>query len=144
MEPKAATDKQLQYLQRAAQCAFRSNMTQRHGCVIVNPDGEVVATGYNYKTVYHCHQYSTHAEVNALSKLKKSADLTHHQMYVVRLSNALSSTQQQQQHWRQHQPQNHHQRASEVALKSSMPCEACMEAITKKRLRKVWYSHGQA
>lgn len=102
-------------------------MTQRHGCVIVDPAGRIVSTGHNFKTEYHCHQYSTHAEVCALSKIKRSTDLTRHEMYVVRLSNAVSESKNS---------------ACDVELKSSMPCAACMAAIQKKRLSFVWFSHG--
>lgn len=121
VEPKVPSERQEAFLKKAAQCAFRSNMTQRHGCVIVNQAGEVVSTGYNYKKSYHCHRFSLHAEANALNKLKRGSDLTQCEMYVVRIGNRIDE---------QNMPE----------LKCSMPCALCMKAIVKSNLPRVFYS----
>lgn len=123
LEPKDPTERQMMYLRKAAQFAYRSNMSQRHGCVVVNgPTGDIVASGFNYKTTYHCHRYSIHAEANALSKIKRSTDMSQYEMYVVRISNAVGH--------------------GDSDLRCSMPCASCMKAIHKANLRRVYYSMG--
>jgi tRNA(Arg) A34 adenosine deaminase TadA len=107
-------------LKKAAQCAYRSNMTQRHGCVIVDDQGVIVARGFNYKTSHHCHQFSTHAEIDALSKIKKTTDMSNFEMYVVRIGSD----------------------AQGAPLKLSHPCTSCTRAIMKTTLRRVYFSLG--
>ena len=97
-------------------------MSQRHGCVIVNPQtDEIIATGFNYKTTHQCHRFSVHAEANALSKLKRSTDMSQFEMYVVRIGNS---------------------RGAVPVLKGSMPCASCMQAIRKVKIPRVFFSLG--
>lgn len=120
---RAARESQLAFLRRAAQCAFRSNLGQRHGCVIVNAaTGAVVSTGYNHKAEYLYHQFSIHAEVDALSKMKKAKLVdpgASFDMYVVRIG-----------------PES-----KGAPLRFSRPCRSCAEAIRRApSVRRVFFS----
>jgi deoxycytidylate deaminase len=124
-EAKDARDDQAAMLKRAALCAFRSDMSHRHGCVIVEAvSRRVVSTGYNHKSNHLFHTFSVHAEVDALRKVKK-ATLSEQaypalEMYVVRIgANSLGEP-----------------------LRMSMPCKACKKAIQQKapNIKKVFYS----
>lgn len=121
VEPKFPSERQEMFLKKAAQCAFRSNMSQRHGCVIVNQAGDIVSSGFNYKKTYHCHRYSMHAEANALNKLKRATDMSQFEMYVVRIGNRSGEH-------------------TDPELKCSMPCASCMKAIVKASLPRVYFS----
>jgi tRNA(Arg) A34 adenosine deaminase TadA len=118
--PRSPNERQDVFMRKAAQCAFRSNMTHRHGCIIVDGSGEIVSRGFNYKTAYHCHQFSMHAEIDALSKVKKSTDMSQYEMFVVRIGNESHG----------------------APLKMSKPCNACTQAILKTNLRRVFFSIG--
>ena len=111
-------DKQEFFLKRAAQIAARSTLCHhRHGCVIVH-DGEVIAEGYNHYTTFFEHQYTMHAEVDALRKIKKNKKISECELYVVRIGTDLMG-----------QP-----------LKYSRPCQHCARAIEKSGLKKVYFS----
>lgn len=117
--PKIIKEKQRHYLERAAQIASKSTMTHKHGAVLVK-DGVIVCEGVNHYFSQMCHQYSVHAEVDALKKAKKkfkqfTSDM---EMYVVRIG-----------------PE-----AFDYCLKYSKPCENCQKAIEKSGLKKVYYS----
>lgn len=117
MFPKDCTPSQRYFMNKAAQVAFRSNMSQRHGCVIVM-DGEIVAKGYNHTGKHLCHTFSYHSEVDALRKIKRNTDLSSAEMYVVRIGTDHMG----------------------VPLRFSRPCLGCTEAILKAGVGKVYYS----
>lgn len=115
--PRQCKDKQEYFLRRAAHIAARSPVCHhRHGCVIVH-DGEVVSEGFNQYTTYFEHQYTMHAEIDALRKIKKTM-LTECELYVVRIGTDLMG-----------QP-----------LKYSRPCPECTRAILKAGIKKVYFS----
>jgi deoxycytidylate deaminase len=117
--PKKSTERQNLFLQKAAQLAFKSNMNQRHGCLIVNPQSdEIIATGYNHTYIKMCHKYSCHAECDALRKLKRNVDLANAEMYVVRIG-----------------PES-----LGHPLKFSKPCEGCATLIRKANVGRIFYS----
>jgi deoxycytidylate deaminase len=123
---RAPSDRQDRYMRKAAQCAARSNMVQRHGCVIVDRvSGYVVANGYNKKTAMFSTndkeaKYSVHAEIDALSKLRKTTDVANLEMYVVRIGSSSL--------------------CDGSPFKLSMPCCSCSQVIKKISIRKVYYS----
>ena len=125
MEPRTASNRHAEYIDRAARMALKSTMTHKHGCVIVSDEGDIIATGYNRITTIMAHAFSVHAEVDALSKLKRKK--TRHlgdgkcDMYVVRISSADKNS---------------------FDLKYSKPCEDCQKAIAKYGIRNVYYSTG--
>jgi deoxycytidylate deaminase len=117
---KASTMRQERYLEMAARVAQKSDMTHKHGCVIVLDD-DVLCTGFNVHTIHMFHSYSIHAEVDALKKLnkKKYKNLFHKmEMYVVRIGAG----------------------RFEGTLKYSKPCEGCQKAIQKYGIQRVYYS----
>lgn len=87
----------------------------RHGCVVVKK-GQVIATGYNH----HVRDDKTtiHAEMHAISKLKKTEDLRNCDLYVVRIGT-------DKMNW---------------PLKYSRPCTICSDFVIKHGVRRVFYS----
>lgn len=104
-----------QFIKVAKIEARKSNMDQKHGCVIVHK-GKVIAKGYNHHIDYYNHLWSIHAEIDAIRKLKKlNINYFECDMYVIRLS-------------------------PKGELKLSKPCENCMKTITEYRIRNIYYS----
>lgn len=114
--PREPTNRQQFYMNKAAQLAYRSNMSHKHGCLIVNND-EILSSGYNHTYIHMYHRYSCHAEYEALRKIKKNTNLANAEMYIVRIGT------------------NH--------LKLSKPCDACTKLIMKANIGKVYYSYGE-
>lgn len=127
MLPRDSNERQEFFLRKATQVALRSDMAERHGCVIVNDNGDILASGYNHTSVHMCHSYSVHAEVDALRKLgntrksnkKKHVDLASAQMFVVRVG-----------------PETQYGHV----LKLSKPCDSCRTQIQLCGVGKVFYS----
>ena len=90
---KSITTEQQQYIKKCLFLAKKSNLTQKHGCVIVR-NKEIISSGYNFKIkndfytknedVKKNDVYSVHAEISTIKKVKNQ-DLTKCDMYVVRL-----------------------------------------------------------
>lgn len=114
--PRESNERQELYLRKATRAALRSDMCERHGCVIVSESGDVIATGHNHVSVH----VSIHAEMDALRKChnNKRVDLGSAEMYVVRIG-----------------PESLGHR-----LKLSKPCDVCRAQINKAGVRKVFYS----
>lgn len=107
--------KQNYYLNIASEIALKSNMSQKHGAIIVYKK-EIIAIGYNY----YYNSYSIHAEVSAISKLKgiEKNKLINCELYVVRIgSKSLNNI-----------------------LKYSKPCSNCQKYILKNMIKKTYYS----
>ena len=118
MSIRQCKDKQELFLKRAAHIATRSTVGHhRHGCVIVY-NGEVISEGYNQYTTYFEHQYTMHAEIDALRKIKKNKKISECELYVVRIGTNLMG-----------QP-----------LKYSKPCPDCTRAILKSGIKRVYFS----
>lgn len=115
MDTKPIHFKQQYYLNLAAQAALKSDMNHKHGAIIVYKKN-VVATGNNYYKGEH----SIHAEVDAISKLrgKEKEILSQCELYVVRIGP---------------DRMNNH-------LKYSKPCCNCQKYISKKCIKKTFYS----
>jgi deoxycytidylate deaminase len=106
-----------QYINAAILEARKSNMEQKHGCVIVYK-GKIIAKGYNHYIDYYNHLFSIHAEVNVLMKLKKlKVEYNQCDMYVIRISNTLP-----------------------LDLRISKPCSNCAKTIVKYGIRNIYYS----
>lgn len=105
------------YEQLARKLATFSDVKHhRHGCVIVK-NGKVISTGYNHhirgdltKTI--------HAEMDAISKLKKTEDLRNCELYVVRIGTSNMG----------------------CPLKYSKPCPICTEFMIRHGIRRVFFS----
>ena len=123
--PKPCDDRQKYFLDRAAHIALKSTMGQRHGCIIVQPSpsgtNEILSIGHNHTSIHLYHQFSMHAEIDALRKIRKNVDLTNAELYVVRIG-----------------PQS-----LGHPLKMSKPCASCSEAIRKRGIGKVYYSWSE-
>ena len=105
------------FIDIAKNCAMKSNMSHKHGCVIVYRN-TVLSSGYNYY-INFANKYSVHAELDAIHKVKnKYKVLPHCELYVVRISNLSNNTE----------------------LKCSKPCEMCSNIIKKYNIKEVYYS----
>lgn len=121
--PREPNERQCFFLRKAAQLALKSNLQQRHGCVIVSSQtSEILSTGYNHTYIHLCHRFSCHAEYDALRKIKKDIDLSNAEMYIVRIGKESMGN----------------------PLKLSRPCEGCTRLILKANIGKVYYSWSDA
>lgn len=116
-ETRPCSHEQDYYLKRAGIIATFSNIYHhRHGAIIVNRrTGEIISEGFNHSCSYLSNVFSFHAEIDALSKIKKYPRPQDLDLYVVRIGNG-------------------------VNLKYSKPCLGCTEAIIKAGIRRVYFS----
>lgn len=120
---RVATPDQRKYLLRCVQLASRSNITHKHGCVIVDRrTKEVISYGFNYDYKNHVKVSSLHAEMAAIRNAnKRCLTRSECEMYVVRLRNSRTHT--------------------STDLKYSKPCEACAKMImSRTNIRNIYYS----
>lgn len=118
---KLANVEQLRYLSKCARLAYRSNLTHKHGCVIVDSKtGEIISKGYNRSLRNHVKVCSLHAEVDAINNAKKTNLSKGCEMYIVRLRNS-----------------------TKTELKYSKPCSNCLKLITRSRISKIYYSTNE-
>ena len=116
---RAATADQRRYLRHCVQLASRSNVTHKHGCVIVDRrTKEIIAHGFNYDYKNHVEVSSLHAEMAAIRNANKRFLKNDCEMYVVRLRNSKHIT----------------------GLRYSKPCEACARTISRTNIRNIYYS----
>lgn len=115
MRVKTSSDRQRYFLEIAAKIAMKSPMGHKHGAIIVYK-GKIIGTGHNY---YFAH-FSIHAEVSALSCIKKRYKhlLSDCELYVVRIG-----------------PDKYNN-----PLKYSKPCCNCQNAILKHNIKRAFYS----
>lgn len=115
------------FCERAAEVALKSPMHQKHGCVIVYNNNKIIAEGHNYAYDYMIKWetiFSIHAEIDAINKLKqimknKNKDFIKKcTLYIVRIGTC-----------NQNYP-----------LKSSNPCENCLNAINSIGIPRICYS----
>jgi len=104
--------------------AQKSDAEQKHGCVILDSSGRVIARGYNQKKTHPKQTFYAsrvnqkkkvhlHAEIAALVKCRKAP----HRLYVVRVN-------------------------GKNKVMNSKPCAMCMLAIREAGVRQVVYSTG--
>lgn len=113
--PKHMHCRQNYYLRIAADVALNSLMNHKHGAVIVHKKN-IIAAGCNYCSG----KLSIHAEVAAINQLKGRHKnvLPECELYVARIG-----------------PDRY-----DNALKYSKPCNSCQNYITKKSIKKTYYS----
>lgn len=138
----SSTNIQKDYFNTCMSIAHRSNLTHKHGCIIVK-DGVIISKGYNYKlsndssTRYKedmKNMYSIHAEVSTIKKVKKK-DLRNCEMYVVRIGPSTNV----------HEPKINNgfsldQKKKNYIVKYSHPCQHCSDLINQFGIRRVYYS----
>lgn len=114
------TFEQEKYIEKCLLLANKSDLTQKHGCVLVR-NKEIISDGYNFKIANKSRKnhsiFSVHAEVCTLKKVKNQ-DLSECELYVVRLGPPSDSS----------------------SMKYSYPCKVCLSYIDRFRIRKVYYS----
>lgn len=105
--------------QRATHIAKHSGMNHRHGALVIY-DGKIISHGYNHEHPALKNQYSIHAEVDALTKIKKLGKhvLSKCELVVVRIG-----------------PESFNN-----VFKLSMPCCNCTKYIQRLGIKKVYYS----
>lgn len=119
---KSIRDRHKYYLEKASSLALYSDCKHhKHGAIIVNrKNGEIIATGYNHYTEYMMHSFTCHAEMDALSKLKRIPRVcfSDFELYVVRVG----------------------KESNGFPLKYSKPCVNCTKAILKYGIKRVYFS----
>ena len=117
------------YFKVAGSCAIYSNVSKKHGAIIVDPEtGEILATGYNHRDRSHHKRdlldddnehHSVHAEVDVLRNLKKiyRNKKKNLHMYVVKICNT-----------------------NQMKFQFSKPCANCADKIIKAGIRKIFYT----
>lgn len=103
------------YLDKAANIAKKSVMTQKHGCIIVYKK-QIIASAYN--TMPKSFGDSVHAEINAINKVKDKKILKQCELYIVRIGTSSMNN----------------------PLKYSKPCKQCTDTIINFNIRKIYYS----
>lgn len=118
---RVATSDQRKYLRYCVQLASRSNVTHKHGCVIVDRrTKEIISYGFNYDYKNHVKVSSLHAEMAAMRNANKRCLARNEcEMYVVRLRNSRNTRE----------------------MKYSKPCEECARMImSRTNIRNIYYS----
>lgn len=105
--------------EHACKVAKKSGMNHRHGAVVIY-NGEIIADGYNRECSEFKEQFSVHAEVDALLKVRKMGKhiLSQCDLIVVRIAPS----------------------SMDHVMKFSMPCCKCRSFIERFGIRRVYYS----
>lgn len=115
---RSANSIQRKLMVQCIKLALRSNLTHKHGCVIVKrKNKQIISQGFNYNSHNHIHVCSMHAEIAAIRNANKRM-LAHQdcEMYVVRVTKNLE-------------------------CKYSKPCASCEREIRNKtNIKHVYYS----
>jgi tRNA(Arg) A34 adenosine deaminase TadA len=113
---KYKTDLQSFFFNYAKKEAYKSDLTNKHGCVIVK-NGKIISQGHNTYCDTLDEVKSIHAEIMALNKIKYIKDLSSCDMYIVRVSKVTDD------------------------LMFSKPCNYCYPILNKTNLHKIYYSY---
>lgn len=125
--------KQHLYFQKCIQLAQHSNLTHKHGCVIVY-NNRVIGVGHNYKEKKLNNGCSIHAEICAMKSVKKNI-LPKCELYVVRLGPVLTTTKDIANEYEVYDDD-----IKRSVLKYSRPCPQCASLIQRFNIKKVYYS----
>lgn len=113
------------FYKKAMYMALKSNMRQKHGCVIVYNNRDIIAEGYNHVRNNNMQKLnSIHAEIEAIKKLKqiiRTKDknyVNRCKLYVVRVGGSVKND----------------------CFKHSAPCCNCSKAIISIGIQKICYS----
>jgi deoxycytidylate deaminase len=106
-------------LETLVRVAEKSNMKHRHGSCIVYRN-KIISTGYNYNNklsglseYYSSNKFSTHAEKDAIKKIKDAKILSKSIIYVIRLQSDQNGT---------------------ISIIQGEPCHHCNALISKYKL----------
>lgn len=152
---KYMSNKQEKICSLASQLAYKSDMNQKHGAVIVCGN-KIIGKGYNsYCNNKKCH--STHAEVAAIINAMEEHNITNFEksiLYVVRISrhnptktisrpkttNTTNTTKTTKQETKTTTKQDTTKTTTKQDLRMSKPCEKCTNFIIEKKISTVYYS----
>lgn len=125
--------------------AHKSNLTQKHGCVLVK-NNKIISCGYNFKlrkfvqNPYASAQppsqsadynvFSVHAEISTIKKVKKQ-DLSNCELYVIRIGPLAS---------RRNDLKEDELERTSFEYKYSCPCPMCAKTIQSHGIKRVYYS----
>jgi tRNA(Arg) A34 adenosine deaminase TadA len=113
---KPLDDKHLRFFNYAINEAKKSELINKHGCIIVK-NGIIISQGHNIRYNLLSDFKSIHAELMAINKIKFIRDLSNCEMYVVRLSENTGE------------------------LMFSKPCILCTPIIKRYKISKIYYSY---
>ena len=110
-----------EYFTIAYNLALKSTLNSKHGCIIVYK-GKIISSGWNKCTIGKDKIFSIHAEISAISKIKRFRNqnkiLENSTLYVVRISNDIF----------------------DQTYKLSKPCNSCCNFIDKIGIKKIYHS----
>jgi len=150
-------------IRKCINLANKSNLTHKHGCVLVKND-MIISCGYNYKP-HKCNSktsitsknskqlkndneqrmiFSTHAEMSAIKRANKK-QLTNCDLYVVRIGSSMLPRHKCSKNIDGSENGNGNENENEKThqkyyLKNSHPCEICSNLIKESGIRRVYYS----
>ena len=113
---KYLTDLQSIYFNYAKKEAYKSNLTNKHGCIIVK-NNKIISQGHNTYCDTLDQVKSIHAEIMALNKIRYMKDLSTCDMYIVRVSSVTDE------------------------FMFSKPCKHCYPILNRTNLHKIYYSY---
>jgi tRNA(Arg) A34 adenosine deaminase TadA len=130
-------NKHEEFINYAINLAKKSNLSFKHGCVIVRR-GKIISRGYNKCELSNTHICSIHAEVNCIANLKKFRNANKNvfnncSMYVVRINDFISTSKKNKCLW--------DFRDKECELRNSKPCDICFNHIFKCGIKTIYYSN---
>ena len=150
------------WIKKCINLALKSNLTHKHGCVMVK-NNEIVSSGYNYRIGFKTIKertndefrivttskergkfaHSVHAEMAAIKGAKKQ-DLRKCDMYVVRIGPLCYDANNDTKdivcsHLSLFEPVSTGG-GNRCYLKYSHPCESCRRLISNSGIRRVYYS----
>jgi len=121
----------IKLMEYCSDIALKSDMRSKHGCIIVDKNGNIISTAYNktlnisphkLKNLNKDDKFSVHAEENALNNVDKTK-LYGAKLYVIRLGGNIENN---------------------PLILNSKPCKRCTSIIEKcmKKfgLKRVYYS----
>jgi deoxycytidylate deaminase len=137
---------QRNYFEKCLHLAQKSNLTQKHGCVLVK-NNKIISCGYNFKIKNTVNSpfmtnssssssdngggvFSVHAEISTIKKVKKQ-DLSKCELYVIRIGPGSTTN-------KIGEPSEID--TSSFRFKYSCPCSTCAKMIQTHRIKKVYYS----
>ena len=111
------------FIQEAILEAKKSNMSHRHGCVIIHKT-KIIARGHNKVRNLNYKIRSQHAEVAAIFDMKKNRENFENViMFVVRIKNGDMDKQN-----------------DSVGTKNSKPCMNCEKSIIASGIKRVYFT----
>ena len=143
-EASSMSEIQRHFFDKCVHLAHKSNLTQKHGCVLVK-NNKIISCGYNFKLKKFVQNpymmapstdasvFSVHAEISTIKKVKNQ-NLSNCELYVIRIGPLASKRDEQTSN------KDDGQERTSFAYKYSCPCPTCTKTIQFHGIKRVYYS----